>query len=437
MNEGALAEAAEHLRRAAPIDPQLPEAHYNLGNLFEKQGDREEAAASYRRAISLKPDLYDAHNNLGAILLWTDHLAEAHASFEQAVALKPEHAEAHHNLSTALAELGRHDAALASCRRALALDPTHAHANFSEALLLLAGGDLLEGFEKYEWRWRLGTLVPRDACAPLWNGEDLEGRTILLHAEQGIGDTIHALRYVPLIAARGARVILEVPQQLVRLARRLAVHAQVVAAGEATPHYDLHCPLMALPRAFATTLEMIPANVPYLGADPDAVARWSSIVSGSSPKVGIAWAGNPQHRADAQRSIAIERLLLPLLRVGGVRAFSLQVGERAADLARLPEGLVHDLSPQLCHFAETAAAIANLDLVITVDTALAHLAGALGKPTGLLLHARPDWRWLRDRDDSPWYPTARLFRQPARGDWDGVVLRARDALERLASQPRA
>jgi hypothetical protein len=289
-------------------------------------------------------------------------------------------------------------------------------------LLLLARGDLRRGFERYEWRWRLGTLTPRDTSAPLWNGEDGAGRTILLHAEQGFGDIIQALRYVPLVAARGARVVLEVPPQLARLAARLPGHAQLVTGTQAAPHYDLHCPLLSLPRAFATTLETIPADVPYLSAEPAAVARWASILSGSGLKVGIAWAGNPQHRGNAQRSIAIERLL-PLLRPGGIRPFSLQVGDRAADLDQLPKGIVYDLSPQLSDFAETAAAIINLDLVITIDTAIAHLAGALGRPVWLLLCSRPDWRWMLDRDDSPWYPTLRIYRQRTPRDWDDVVAR--------------
>jgi tetratricopeptide (TPR) repeat protein len=428
MGTGALAEGNDYLTRAAALDPKLPEAPYNLGNLAEKQGDYAAAAENFRRAAALRPQFYEAHNNLGAVLLKAGDPEAAHASFERAAALKPADAEAHHNLASALFELGRYADALAGCRRATAADPAHAQANFTEAMLLLVQGELREGFEKYEWRWKLGTLVPRNFPVPLWNGEDLAGRTILLHGEQGFGDTIQGLRYVPLVAARGARVVLEVPAALTRLAARLPGVAELVTAGQALPRFDLASPLLSLPRAFATTLETIPADVPYLSAEPDAVERWRKTLDGAGLKVGMAWAGSPLHRSDARRSIAVETLE-PLLRLKGVRWFSLQVGERAADLARLAPGLVTDLAPQLSDFAETAAAIANLDLVITVDTAVAHVAGAIGRPAWVMLRKTPDWRWLVDRDDSPWYPTLRLYRQRRRGDWEEVVRRVRTALK--------
>ncbi len=430
MDTDAVNEAGEYLTRAAALDPKLPEAPYNLGNLAEKQGDWAAAAENFRRATALRPQFYEAHNNLGAVLLKAGDPEAAHASFARAVALKPEDAEAHHNFASALFELGRHDEALASCRRATAADPAHAQANFTEAMLLLVQGELREGFEKYEWRWKLGTLVSRNFPVPLWNGEDLAGRTILLHGEQGFGDTVQGLRYVPLVAARGARVVLEVPASLARLAARLPGVAELITSGQALPRFDLACPLLSLPRAFATTLETIPADVPYLSAEPDAVERWRKKLDGAGLKVGIAWAGSPLHRSDALRSIDMGTLE-PLLRLTGVRWFSLQVGERAADLARLAPGLVTDLAPLLSDFAETAAAIANLDLVITVDTAVAHVAGALGRPAWVMLRARPDWRWLIDRDDSPWYPSLRLFRQRRAGYWAEVVRRVRAALSDL------
>jgi tetratricopeptide (TPR) repeat protein len=428
MGNDEFAEAAQCLARAAALDRKLAEAPYNLGNLAEKQGDYAAAAENFKRAAALRPQFYEAHNNLGAVLLKAGNPDEAHASFKRAVALKPDTAEAHHNLASALTELGRYDEALASCRRATALDPAHAQANFTEAMLLLVQGKLREGFEQYEWRWKLGTLMPRAFPVPLWNGEDLAGRTILLHGEQGFGDTIQGLRYVPLVAARGARVVLEVPPPLVRLAAGLPGVAALVAGGQALPPCDFACPLLSLPRAFGTTLETIPTDVPYLSPEPEAVERWRQALGGAGFKVGIAWAGSPLHRSDARRSIDAEKFE-PLLRLKGVRWFSLQVGGRAGDLARLPPGLVTDLSPQLSDFAETAAAIANLDLVVTIDTAIAHLAGAIGRPAWVMLRMMPDWRWLIDRDDSPWYPTLRLYRQRRRGDWDEVVRRVRAALK--------
>jgi hypothetical protein len=301
--------------------------------------------------------------------------------------------------------------------------------------MLLVLGHLSEGFVKYEWRWKLGTLVPRGFPVPLWNGEDCAGRTIMLHGEQGYGDTIQGLRYVPMVAARRARVILEVPQPLLRLATSVSGITELVAAGQTLPRFDLACPLLSLPRAFATTLETIPADVPYLAAPAEALTQWRERLAGPEFKVGFAWAGSKLHRSDAQRTIDIETLA-PLLELEGVRWFSLQVGERAADLARLPEGFVIDLAPQLTDFAETAAAIAHLDLVITVDTAVAHVAGALARPAWVMLRSRPDWRWLLDRADSPWYPTLRLFRQSERGDWDEVVPRVREALQELVTSAR-
>jgi tetratricopeptide (TPR) repeat protein len=433
MDTDALDEAAEYLGRAAALDPKLPEAPYNLGNLAEKRGDDAGAAENFRRAAVLRPGFYEAHNNLGAVLLKAENAEAACESFARAVALKPENAEAHHNLANALADLGDYREALAACRRATALDPSHAQANFAEAMLLLIQGQLREGFEKYEWRWKLGTLVPRQFPVPLWNGEDLAGRTILLHGEQGLGDTIQGLRYVPLVAARGARVVLEVPPPLRRLAASLPGAAELVTAGQALPRFDLSCPMLSLPRAFATTLETIPADVPYLSPPSEAMAPWRARLAGPGLKIGIAWAGSPLHRSDARRSIDVETLA-PLLHVEGVRWFSLQVGERAADLARLPAGLVTDLAPQLTDFAETAAAIANLDLIITVDTAVAHVAGALGRPCWVMLRFRSDWRWLIEREDSPWYPTLRLFRQRAPGDWNEVLARVRTVLEQPAGR---
>jgi hypothetical protein len=416
----------------------LPEAPYNLGNLAEKRGDYIAAAANFRRAAALRPGFYQAHNNLGAVLLKAHDAQGARESFARAVALKPGEAEAHHNLANALAELEQYEEALAACRRATALDPNHAQANFAEAILLLVQGRLREGFEKYEWRWKLGTLVPRQFPVPLWNGEDLAGRTILLHGEQGYGDTIQGLRYVPLVAARGARVVLEVPPPLARLAASVPGVAELVAAGQALPRFDLSCPMLSLPRAFATTLETIPAEVPYLSPPAEALSQWRERLAGAGPRIGIAWAGSPLHRSDAQRSIDIETLA-PLLEMKGPRWYALQVGERAGDLARLPTGGVTDLSPHLTDFAETAAAIAHLDLVVTVDTALAHLAGALNRPAWVMLRSRPDWRWLLEREDTPWYPSLRLFRQREREDWAQVVARVTAALGNLITSgaPRA
>jgi len=429
MDNDDRTEAAEHLNRAIELDPKLAEGHYNLGNLSEKNGDYKTAAKHFRRAIALKPNLWDAHNNLGAVLLKAELPADALKAFQHAVALRPDYAEAHHNLGNALSELGRDDEAIASFRYAVELDPNHVQASFAEAMLLLLTGKLREGFEKYESRWRLETLPPRGFSAPLWRGENIDGRTVLLHAEQGYGDTIQCLRYVPMVAARGGRIILEVPRELLRLSVGLPGVAEIIQRGQALPPFDLQCPLFSLPRAFGTTLETIPADIPYLSANPDNVARWQRrLRGGRGPKIGLAWAGSAQHRSDEYRSLTLKQLL-PLLRVKGARWFSLQVGNPAVQIRDVADGLITDLSPQLSDFAETAAVIANLDLLISVDTAVAHLAGAMGQPAWVMIRNRPDWRWLLNRENSPWYPSLRLFRQAERGEWADVVERVRVALK--------
>jgi hypothetical protein len=296
-------------------------------------------------------------------------------------------------------------------------------------------GDFANGLPRLEWRWRLPEKSPRPFAAPLWHGDRLHGKTILLHAEQGFGDSLMLLRYAPLVAAGGGRVVIEVPRALERLAARLAGGPYtVVAAGQPLPAFDTHCPLMSLPIAFGTTPETIPASIPYFTAAPDAAARWRArLATGAGMKIGIVWAGNPAHLNDASRSIALDRLG-PLFELPGTQWYSLQVGERAAELAKLPPGRITDLAADLTDFADSAAAISALDLVISVDTAVAHLAGALGRPVWILLPFDPDWRWLLDRGDSPWYPAARLVRQLAPGDWDDVIARVRtvllDCLER-------
>src|ERR1043166_9096789 len=305
-----------------------------------------------------------------------------------------------------------------------------------EGMLHLLRGNFSAGWEKYEARWNLGDLLPREFKQPQWRGEPLGGKTILLHAEQGFGDTIQFLCYLPLVAARGGKVILEIQKPLIPLVTPSA-GVTVIASGDPLPPFDLHCPLLSLPRAFATTLQNIPASVPYLAPAAERVAHWRARI-GDAPglKVGIVWAGSPIHRNDRHRSIPVEKFK-PLFELAGARFFSLQVGARAADRTAVEPVPVTDLAGELTDFGETAAAVANLDLIISADTALVHLAGALNKPVWTLLPFAPDWRWLLARSDSPWYPSMRLFRQTRHGDWDGVVAAVRQALaERIAGAPK-
>jgi len=436
---GRLDEATESLRTAVALRPDSADAHNDLGNLLSKQGDWDAAIACYRRAVALRPDFADAYNNLGHPLWEMGERDEAVACHRRAIALRPDYPEAHTNLGVALRAQWRLDEAVASHRRAIALRPDYAEAHTDLALALLARGDLPAGWAEFEWRWRTEKLrAGRRAFAqPQWRGDAAEGRTLLIHAEQGFGDTLQFCRYAPLAAARGLRVILQVPRPLVRLLGTLAGVDRVLAEEDELPAFALQCPVMSLPLAFGTTLDTIPAAIPYLHADPAQAAAWAARVpsmAGQTLRVGLVWAGNPRvHQRDAlwadrRRSMAPERLQ-PLCGVSGVRLFSLQKDGPAA-----PESFpLIDVMGEMTDFADTAALIANLDLVISVDTAVAHLAGSLGKPVWLLARDAACWRWLDRRADSPWYPAMRIYRQPRPGDWDAVVAEVAGDLFRLAA----
>jgi len=431
--EGAVAS----YRRAVELKPDLPATHFGLASALKSLQQNAEAETSFRRVLELRPDWADAHNSLGNALAAQSRDDEAIESFEHALALKPDYADAHNNLGVVLQKQNRIAGALLSYHRCELLRPDHADLHLNMALAYLVAGDFTNGWREYEWRYHSKARPPRKLPQPLWTGEDLAGKTILLHFEQGFGDTLQFMRYAPLLAARGDRIVIEVQPQLARLAATLKGVAQVIAAGEALPPFDFHCPLLSLPERFGTNLATIPAEVPYVTPNPEAFEHWRLRFAGElGLKVGIAWAGNPAHRDNRNRSVAIERLL-PILEIPGIRWFSVQFGECAGDLSRLPIGMVADLSNDLGDFSQTAAVIANLDLIITVDTSVVHLAGALGQPVWAMLAFTPDWRWLLDREDSPWYPSLRLFRQARPGDWDSVIARVRDALAIRAASVQA
>ncbi len=381
----------------------------------------DEAVARYRRALALRPDYPEAHNDLGSALAQQGRLDEAVAHYGRALALRPDYPEAHSNLGSALADQGRLDEAVAHFRRALALKPDYPEAHSNLAMVLLAQGDMDAGWAEYEWRWKMPHAVKaaRSFAQPRWRGEAAEGRTLLIHAEQGLGDTVQFCRYAPLAANRGLRVILEVQEPLVRLLRGLPGVDRVVGQGEALPPFDLHCPMLSLPLALATATESIPSAASYLHADPAQVAAWRTRLAAMGSgrlRIGLAWAGNPDLPADHRRSLAPDRLA-PLFDLSGLHVFSLQKDGPAA-----PEAFpLTDLMGEVGDFADTAALVANLDLVISVDTAVAHMAAALGKPVWLLNRFDSCWRWQAGRRDSPWYPTLRLYRQPRPGDWAPVL----------------
>jgi tetratricopeptide (TPR) repeat protein len=433
------ADALNSYNRALAIEPNNVEALTNRGVALHDLGRYGEALASHERALAVQPDHAAALSNRGLSLHKLGRLDKALTSYDRALALQPDYSDALVNRGVTLHDLKRFDEALASYDRAIALRSDHADAHFFGSLSRLLTGDFGRGWIEYEWRRKGASTGPsrRDFPQPLWLGDkEVADKTILLHSEQGFGDTIQFCRYVPLVAARGARVVLEVEEPLRDLLTGLAGATQVIAKGNLLPDFDLQCSLLSLPLAFGTQPETIPSAKPYLRAPDRALLKWGTrLPTKRRPRIGLAWAGNAKHIRDRERSIALGNLL-PLLDVDATFV-SLQKEVRAADLETLKKGsnIIH-FGQELDDFSDTAALISHLDLVISVDTAIAHLAGALGKPVWILLTHVPDWRWLLDRDDSPWYPTARLFRQSETREWDSVITHVRDALLKFIGSNR-
>jgi hypothetical protein len=424
--------------------PQHVEAHVDSGHAQAMLGLHEQALAEFDRALTLDPRHPQAHYNRGVALIRLGRYAEALAANDSALAVMPEHANAWLNRGRALTQLNRPDEAVASYDKAIALHKDHADAHFNAALAHLVLGDYRRGFETFEWRWRRTGMAPQKSRGrPLWLGEyPLARKTILLHAEQGLGDTIQFVRYVPLVAAAGAKIVLEVQAGLKTLMARLAGAAAVIAPGDAPPAFDVHCPLGSLPLAFKTEPGTVPAQVPYLAADEAHLAKWSArLAELPHTRIAVAWSGNASHDNDLNRSIAFERLaplFNPPPQAGedreGASFVSIQRDVRSEDAAALGgEIRVTHVGDDLDDFSDTAAVLALCDLVIAVDTAVAHLAGAMGRPVWVLVPFAPDWRWGLKGETTPWYPTARLFRQGALGDWDGVIARVVDEFARFAT----
>ncbi|MGO9327861.1 MAG: tetratricopeptide repeat protein [Steroidobacteraceae bacterium] len=419
--------------RALALRPNDAQVLFNRGNTLHELKRFDEALASYDAALGLRPDYAEALTNRGNTLHRLERFDEALASYDSALALQPDHRVALINRGNTLQQLKRFDEALASYDRALTVRPDDAEAHWNRSLLLLLLGDFARGWTEYEWRWKRELLNParRNFQRPLWLGaETIDGKTILLHAEQGLGDTIQFCRYAALVRARGARVVLEVQEPLRDLMASVAGVSLIVCRGETLPDFDLHCPLHSLPLALGTRLETIPSDIPYLRGEADKSQRWvARLGSKQRPAIGIAWAGGLKFDDDYNRSKSIAAsALLPLLDVGATFV-SLQKDVHPTDRATLNDHAdIFNFGEEFADFSDTAALISHLDLVISVDTSVAHLAGALGKPVWVLLPFIPDWRWLLDRYDSPWYPTVRLFRQPATRRWDDVIEGVHDAL---------
>lgn len=427
----ALASFEQLLRR----DPRNGEALLNRGVALASLNRHAEALADFDAALKIAPGPPDVLYNRGNALADLGRHAEALAAFDRVLAASPTHSRAWNNRGRALQELNRHAEAAASFSKAIALQKDDADAHFNLALALLTLGELRRGFEEYEWRWqRTGMRDARHGYGrALWLGEfPLRGKTILLHAEQGLGDTIQFARYAPLLAGAGARVVLEVQSELKTLLSGLDGIASCHDRGEPLPAFDVHCPLGSLPLALKTEAANIPATIPYLHADDDRIAQWRPRIEALPGKhVAIAWAGHARHANDRNRSIDLQRLE-PLFKLDGISFVSIQRELREPDaalLARYPN--VTHLGVELTDMADTAAIATLSDLTIAVDTSVVHLAGSLGRPVWVMLPFSPDWRWNLTGERSPWYPQVRLFRQPAAGDWPSVIAKLRDELAGL------
>lgn len=440
-DQGKLEDAVSSCREAVRLRPEYADAYYSLGNALRDLDRFDEAAASFEQAVALKPESVESRNNLGIVYEAIGRLDDAIAQYDQVLRIKPDYVESHYNWGLALVRKGQLDEAIQRYDSALRLRPDSADMHRSRAMALLLKGDFEQGFTEFEWRWGCSDTIRPPFEQPPWDGSPLAGRTILLHAEQGLGDTVQFIRFAPHVKARGARVLLQCQPPVKCLLSGCAGFDQLIVQGEAIPPFDVHAPLMSLPRLLGITLTTIPAERAYIEADAGLIEKWrQDLRSSEGLKVGISWQGNPKYKGDRQRSIPLVQFA-PLTEIEGLRLFSLQKGPGTEQIREAVQLFpLTDLGPQLDEstgpFMDTAAVMKNLDLVVTSDTAVAHLAGALGVPVWVALNYSPDWRFLLERQDSPWYPTMRLFRQTEFGNWEDVFNRITDELATSFGVPR-
>lgn len=433
--------AVRDLEAASRLVPSHGGVWLDLGRALHGLGDVSQARGCFLRAAAAKPGLAEARYNLAILDFQAGDLTAAIAQYSEAIRLKPDFYIARSNLAVTLEAAGQPEKALEVLEQAITISPDDPAAYWNKALLLLRQGDYEAGWKLYEWRWAAGKagVCRRYAGRPLWlGGVSVRGKTVLVHAEQGLGDTIEFVRYMALLCEAGARIVLEVQPHLVALCRRLegvaeVVDAKDVANGARVPAFDLHVPLMSLPLVFGTTLETIPGRSPYIAPDTERLARWTERLGARTcPRVGLVWRGNPRHDADAWRSMPFEQMHQML--VPGIDFVSFQKDTPPGELAALAaDTRIRSVADALDDFEDTCAAIACCDVVISVDTAVAHLAGAMGKPVWIALPHRAEWRWMRDRTDSPWYPSAVLLRQERQGDWSSLIGALRERLAALVA----
>jgi tetratricopeptide (TPR) repeat protein len=417
--------------RALELYPAFADAYNNIGVILRAQEKLPAAAACFRRSLSIRTDNSAVLSNLGNVLWQMLRFEEAAAAFKRALELEPTRPETLHNLGLLLHSMGDYPRAVDCFEKSLASKDGNVDVLWDRSLTRLVMGDFDRGWPEYEVRWRLKQNPPRRFPFPLWEGQENRTVSLLVHHEQGLGDTIQFCRYLPMVAPRVGRLVFECQAELARLMTCIPGVAEVIPSGRPTPACDYHVPLLNLPRFLRTNFDNIPAEIPYLQPPPGIMTPTIHRPHGTKLAVGIVWAGKPSHNNDKNRSTTLERFLC-LADLPGVALYSLQKGLRTADIQTLgAQALVTDIGSRLSDFAETALLLAQLDLIVAVDTAVVHLAGALGIPTFVVIPYTPDWRWLRGRDDTPWYPTLRLFRQPQPREWDSVFDRVRSAVQAL------
>jgi tetratricopeptide (TPR) repeat protein len=425
-------EAISYYQKALQIDSRSWKIYCNLGDTFQEKGQFDEAISYYQKALQVDPHSSDIYNSLGIVFHNKRDYDKAITYYEKCLELNPTFSTATCNMGKALHKKGQLNEAITYFQKTLQLEPYLTDAHWNMSLALLTAGNYKQGWKEYEWRAKLKDYYQRRFPEPLWNGFDIKGRTILLHTEQGFGDNIMFIRYATLIERLGAKVVVECQKELKLLFRNADGITQSIARGEQLPDFDVHCPLLSMPLILGSTLETIPATTPYIRIDSVLLKRWRDKIchDSSKLKIGLAWASGIGDLSQA-KSFPLDTLS-PLGQHGGIAFYSLQKG-RGAEEAKHPPADMHliDYTAEIESFSDTAALIEQLDLVISVDTAVAHLAGALGKPIWTLLPTEPIWQWMLNREDTPWYPTMRLFRQPSPGDWESVIAKVKDELFKI------
>lgn len=434
-NQGMLNEAIRCYQNAIEINSDYAEGYNSIGNALKDEGKLEEAIIYYNKALQIKPDYAYAYYNLANIFQNQGKFEKAISYYCIALHLKPSSIEVYNNIGNAYLDQGCFDRALFYYQEGLKKKPSYAEIIFNQATTHLLKGNLIKGWEGYEWRFRRSakhTVYIHSYDKPRWDGSFFRGKRLFVHAEQGLGDALQFVRYLPMVKARGGTVIFESPKQLFGLMQNFpGIDELTIMSYEkkSDKEFDFYIPLMSLPWIFKTTIDTIPAKIPYFSSDPIKCKYWRRRLAGDGFKVGLVWSG--QYRPPYDRFILLEKFA-PICKIKGVRLYGLQKGDAAGQIDRLPEDMqIINLGDELVDFTDTAALIENLDLIISIDTSVVHLAGAMAKPTWVLLRFIPDFRWLMHREDSPWYPTVRLFRQSVRGDWDSVILKVARELSLL------